>query len=65
MLLADVGPFVIRCPSHCHISKTKQDRPIVDSRRRLHSASTAEVLEPAIRRSAIGVCAPVMAGPRA
>ena len=22
-------PYVVRCPSRCHISKTKQDRPIV------------------------------------
>jgi len=37
----------------------------VDSRRRLRSASTAEVLVPATRRSTIGDRALAVAGPRA
>ena len=28
-MVTDVGPSVVRCPSHDLISKTKQDRPIV------------------------------------
>jgi len=28
-LVADVGPSVVSCPSRRHISKTKQDRPVV------------------------------------
>jgi len=30
-LLLSVCRASIRCPSHCHISKTKQDRPVVTS----------------------------------
>jgi len=48
-----------------HLSKLIQPLSDVDSRRRLRSASTAEDLVPATRRSTIGDRALAVAGPRA
>jgi len=48
-----------------YLSELIQPQSDVDSRRRLRSASTAEVLVPAMRRSTIGDCAFSVAGPRA
>jgi len=28
MMVADAGPSIAHCPSHDHISKTMQDRPM-------------------------------------
>ena len=48
-----------------HMSELIQPLSDVDSRRRLRSASTAEVLVPTTRRSTIGDRALAVAGPRA
>jgi len=48
-----------------YLSELIQPLSDVDSRRRLRSASTAQVLVPAKRRSTIGDCALAIAGPRA
>jgi len=48
-----------------YLSELIQPLSDVDSRRRLRSAFTTEVLVPATRRSTIGDCAFTLAGPRA
>jgi len=34
--IANSGLWIVRCPTHGHISKTKQDRPVVATEHYIH-----------------------------